>query len=448
MSAPADAAVQFARCLIANLRAGVRLALFLPGPRFQASLLQLLVLIALGWVCAALADHDPSGSTFEVSRWGVALEAARSYFWLAALALVALLDGSARHFLRLAVACASADIVVWTVWLALGWSWPEWAPQRYWTLAWFGAFVWQAAILLRALVLVRGEFRWRAPACAALYAAALYVNVELLPDEPLFLREIPADTEPPLNIEDVYYGQAALLEEQLRAVAPGRPGTVDLFFLGFGGYAGENVFRREVLQVRDIMAARFGTGPRSAVLINNRGTVQEIPLANRPNLAYLLNGIAGRMALQEDILFLFLTSHGREDGQLSVDFWPLGMNDLTAPALRSALDEAGIKWRVLVVSACYSGSFLETLASPTTLVITAAARDKSSFGCAHENRWTYFGEAYFKDALRDTRSFSAAFERARARIQARELAEDKEPSEPQMSLGAEVDAQLKRLAPP
>ena len=68
-------------------------------------------------------------------------------------------------------------------------------------------------------------------------------------------------------------------------------------------------------------------------------------------------------------------------------------NDLRAAELRSILDAAGIGWRVIVISACYSGSFVDELRSDRTLVITASRADRNSFGCSNEADMTYFGRA-------------------------------------------------------
>jgi hypothetical protein len=163
--------------------------------------------------------------------------------------------------------------------------------------------------------------------------------------------------------------------------------------------------------------------------VNNRRTVQELPAASVSNLRWALNGVAGKMDLEEDILFLYLTSHGSPH-LVSVYFPELALNNLEDRALKDMLDHAGIKWRVLVVSACYSGSFIDTLKDDRTLIITAAAANKTSFGCSDETDWTYFGDAYINTALRGDRSFIAAFEHARAIIAEKESAGQLTPSEP------------------
>jgi hypothetical protein len=145
------------------------------------------------------------------------------------------------------------------------------------------------------------------------------------------------------------------------------------------------------------------------------------------------------------VLFLFLTSHGAPD-LLAVSFPPHRLLNLTPRQLRAMLDAAAIRWRVIVVSACYSGSFIDALKDARTLVITAAARDRSSFGCSSENDFTYFGDAYFNQALRHGGSFIAAFALARRLIAAREAREGLKPSRPQIYVGAQIRAKLDELA--
>ena len=43
------------------------------------------------------------------------------------------------------------------------------------------------------------------------------------------------------------------------------------------------------------------------------------------------------------------------------------------------------------------------------MVITAARADRTSFGCADENDFTYFGRAFFNEALPASGSFFEAF---------------------------------------
>ena len=147
------------------------------------------------------------------------------------------------------------------------------------------------------------------------------------------------------------------------------------------------------------------------------------------------------MNADEDVLFLTLSSHGDEN-VIQLANPPLAMDNLDATWLREALDASGIRWRVIVVSACYSGSFIDELASPTTVIITASAADKMSFGCTNSAEMTYFGQAFFAESLRENTSFSDAFKDAAYRVQERELYMGFEPSEPQMVIGSLMETAL------
>jgi len=97
---------------------------------------------------------------------------------------------------------------------------------------------------------------------------------------------------------------------------------------------------------------------------------------------------------------------------------------LSAQRLGELLRDSGIRWKVVLISACYSGGFIDPLADERTLVITASRADRTSFGCADTNELTDFGRAYFKEALSNVnRKLIEAQEQERSRI-ARELHDD------------------------
>ena len=233
-----------------------------------------------------------------------------------------------------------------------------------------------------------------------------------------------------------------------RAVAAGRPpgrsGITELFFVGFAGYAREHVFLNEASAAADLLATRFDAAGHSVLLANNRRTIDSLPLASATNLRATLAGVSAKMNADEDVLFLFLTSHGSK-GRIAVNFWPLDLDQLPATELKDMLDSARIKWRVIVVSACYSGSFVDVLKDEHTLIMTASSADRTSFGCGHDGDYTYFGDAYFGHALREDLSFARAFEAASALIDKRERAEGLTASRPQIYEGAQIGAHLRDI---
>lgn len=235
--------------------------------------------------------------------------------------------------------------------------------------------------------------------------------------------------------------QPAMIDAAADALAPQRPGVTDVYLVTMAGDGGSGVFRREVESVAALFAERFDSRGRSLALINSPVTADKAPLATTDNLRRALARVGRAMDRKEDVLFLFLTSHGSRES-FYIDAGPVSADSLHSDELREMLDESGILWRVLVISACYSGSFIDELRDPHTLVITASRHDRNSFGCASERDWTYFGDAYFDDALRREWSFIRAFDIADAAITAREQEEGLRASLPQIEVGRDIAAKL------
>jgi hypothetical protein len=116
------------------------------------------------------------------------------------------------------------------------------------------------------------------------------------------------------------------------------------------------------------------------------------------------------------------------------------------------LDKAGIHWRVVVISSCFSGAYIPSLQTPGSLIITAAEATKTSFGCTDDADFTYFGRAFFDEALRQEHSLVNAFQAAKQTIATREKEEGFTPSQPQMFIGADMEKALptfeRELFPP
>ena len=247
--------------------------------------------------------------------------------------------------------------------------------------------------------------------------------------------------------ESTLFDQPARIAEAVEKVEPGKPGVINTFFVGFAGDGSQQIFRREVLFGESVFADRMASGHRSLELINDESDRLSHPLGTMTGLSYALKLVASRMNADEDVLVLFLTSHGSQDEGLYVRNGNLPLNSIEPEEVRRALDISGIKWRVVIVSACYSGAFIDALKSDTTLVITAADADHTSFGCADDRDLTYFGEAFLKDALPKAASLEEAFVAARDDIAQREKAEKLTPSNPQMFVGEAMARKLMELGP-
>jgi hypothetical protein len=149
---------------------------------------------------------------------------------------------------------------------------------------------------------------------------------------------------------------------------------------------------------------------------------------------------AAKMDRDRDLLALILTSHGSPAG-IAVQAGRR-VEILSPRALAGLLDGAGVRHRIVIISACYSGVFLGPLANDDSLVITAADSEHSSFGCQDKVKWTYFGDAFFSTALRHTADLRQAFDEARAIVRQRELHYHLVPSNPQIAGGKNIDVLL------
>lgn len=316
-----------------------------------------------------------------------------------------------------------------------GWL-PSWS-YSFLPILFLVLFLWQTLALLW-IFFRRLRISWWERIIVLVGAVALLTIWQRnVADQPIF-KQIPVE---PVLEEAALYEQPRLLQQALDRIDPSIPGKSDWYFMGVAGFSDQNVFRSEINKVRELFDVRFGTSGHSLALINNNYTWLDEPIATKTSILRGLKTIGQQMNADEDVLFLTLSSHGDEN-VIQLANPPLAMDNLDATWLREALDASGIRWRVIVVSACYSGSFIDELASPTTVIITASAADKMSFGCTNSAEMTYFGQAFFAESLRENTSFSDAFKDAAYRVQERELYMGFEPSEPQMVIGSLMETAL------
>lgn len=265
----------------------------------------------------------------------------------------------------------------------------------------------------------------------------------LLPDEGW-----PQDAPTP---EQVIVAQPALLDRELTQLKPRTPGKVNLYAVAFAGDGGEDVFRNEAEYFKRLFAQRFHQAGHVIVLENNPASLTTLPLADWSNLESALDALAAKMDPQQDILLLYLTTHGSEDHTLLVDMDPLPLDQIGAKDLAGILAEHPFKHKVVIVNACYSGGFIPPLRGAGTMIITAARANRSSFGCGEQSQFTWFGHAFLVDALNHSGDFAQAFQLARKEVAQWEQHDGYPPSEPQLNIGANIQAQLdlwKKQNPP
>ena len=238
--------------------------------------------------------------------------------------------------------------------------------------------------------------------------------------------------------------QGELVADFADSIDVGNPDKTDLYFVSFAGDAKQDVFMQEALYTQRLFDRQYDTAGRSVALVNNEKTTASNLVASNENLERALKVIGKKMD-REDVLYLYLTSHGSRDHQLSIDFPPHTVTDFGAIEVRRMLDEADIKWRVIVVSACFAGGFIEPLKSPYTVIATAADSEQSSFGCSDDRDFTYYGEAIFERQMARGVGILAALDGARDIVLSMEQAEGYEPSNPQLWQGSAAVEKMTEL---
>ena len=321
-------------------------------------------------------------------------------------------------------------------------------------------FVWWVGAMTCIVGSLEQQSGWRLVGrIAGLWLALFAANVAL-PHTPLF---VPPDFDPrnanwwetayaahraegkprsqgAAQVTQVEKSQPRLLQEQFAQLTPSRKGETEIFTLAVAGWADQDVFVKELDGALEALGSVLPIKGRTVRLINRRDTVTTVPLANFPNFKAAVHAISNVMDKDNDVFVLVMTSHGEQTGfalQL-----PGGVAELTPQQVAAALDGEGIKNRVVIVSACFSGIFVPPLANDNTIVITAADAKHTSFGCAPERDWTYFGDAFFHQSLHAGADFENAFDHARVLIHGWEMMDHATPSNPQGSFGPALVAKL------
>jgi hypothetical protein len=233
----------------------------------------------------------------------------------------------------------------------------------------------------------------------------------------------------PDSLELGLLAQGRLLDDALNNVPASTP-AVELYTLTVGGDGKQSVFLRESDYVSNMLNSRFGAFGQIR-LVNHRDHLVDRPMATRENLRRAALTLAERSG-PEDLIFIYLTSHGTSEHELVLDQPRMELADLPADELAAVLAPLKNRDKIIVISACYSGGFLPALKDERTMIMTASRADRVSFGCSEEANFTYFGDALFAQALNQTDDLEQAFKLAKATVAERELADNFEASEPQI----------------
>jgi len=205
------------------------------------------------------------------------------------------------------------------------------------------------------------------------------------------------------------------------------------------------VFNREAREAGRVLSSRFDAAGRTLVLASDEGGERADAPATPEALASALGSVASVMNRDEDVVVLYTTSHGSPHAGLNFRDPARGAAVIAPAQLAGMLDRPGLKNRLIILQACFSGQFVDALAAPRTVVATASSSMKSSFGCSAGNDWTFFGYALINQAMRQPDSFVRQFRRAFVTILGWEQKSGFESSSPQISIGDQAASWLAAL---
>ncbi len=237
--------------------------------------------------------------------------------------------------------------------------------------------------------------------------------------------------------------QRRRLDAALGGLEPQRPGVVDAYVVTIA-LDSDPVFAREARAAKDVLVRRYDAAGRDLSLAGPDGTQDDLPHGSIDNLLISLARIAEVMDPQEDVLVLYTTSHGLPLG-LAYHYGDKGYGILSPQTLATALEDLGIERRILILSACFSGVFVPELSNEEGAVLTAAAAQRSSFGCQPENDWTFYGDALINRAMRQPVSLTEAARAAGRTVAGWETDQRLLASLPQTAIGARVSEWLPEL---
>lgn len=461
------ALTEFAR----NLAAGARLACLLPVRRldFRIGVGSLVVLLLLSAVLDIGLDTVRAADDAVFSWQGVSAETYSAGALLFVSALVSLLLRQRTLLLALPTIVFAAYP---TLQVARGILLivPGASDLRAALTAWQddALFAWTVLVFVRAAAVALAEVparvavqrsptsdppartrawprRWlRTGLVAAALLAPLWFGPVFAPDAPWW-RPAGVDADPdypnPAS-EPVIDAQRVLFDEALAGLADSRAGVTDLYFVAMAA-SESDALRSDVLSAQEVMDERWATDGRSVALVNHRASLLEQPMASVTNLREALAEIAQVIDADEDVVMLYVAGNGAPGGAVDVALPPYDLVPLTPAGVRRLLDDAGIRWRIVVVTACYAGAWLTALADDHTLVLTATAGGGAGAGCAVSEGGTAFGSALFGAGLTEADTMEGAFAAARRSIGEHALGDA--ASLPQMAVGEAMAGKLREL---
>jgi Peptidase C13 family len=228
----------------------------------------------------------------------------------------------------------------------------------------------------------------------------------------------------------------ALLKQQFEAAEQQRSSKPEgrIIFAGFAMHSQSKAFRSDVVTTEKSI---LSIDPNAIIFkLNNPAFGQDAdwPYSTTQNIEQVLKKVSA-MARPEDKVVVLMSTHGNVD-VLAVNFNKNAYPHVSPKVLNEWLGGLRGKPTLLLLSACHSGSFVQPLSGPSRVILAAAAKDRTSFGCQFHSNNTYFIDALMNQPSLLDRSLEQLMDQAKIIIDKKESDQKlSPPSLPQSSVG-------------
>lgn len=274
---------------------------------------------------------------------------------------------------------------------------------------------------------------------ALLMALTLALTAILAPlhataqDAALKLALTPQNAQAKAQSKQLLEQEFKVVQEQAQAQAQAGP---RLWYAGFGFDSGTGAFRGDV----DLTEKRIkAINPNIlSYKLDNQVQTRELdrPFAHLGSFQATFKHL-GQQLRDQDFVVVLLSSHGNV-GYIANQIGSRRYGDIAAHHIKTVLQNLKDTPTIIIISACFSGSLIPSLEAPNRIILTAASKDKASWGCSPLDQNTFFIDALLGDGFDPSLSLAANFEQTKLRVAKREEEGKLAASEPQIFIGAKM----------
>ncbi|WP_431150650.1 C13 family peptidase [Acidovorax facilis] len=217
---------------------------------------------------------------------------------------------------------------------------------------------------------------------------------------------------------------------------PEPPGRI--IFAGFAMHSQSKVFRNDVLLAEKLVKDIDPNALMLKLANPARDQSADWPQATPENFALVMSKMA-EVARPRDRVLLLISTHSNP-GLLNINAGGKHLPPLTPQILSNALAPLNDVPTLVVLSACYSGAFIEPLKAPNRVLLTATDARRTTFNCQYKGDHTPFAEALFGQAGAENRSVTDWMGEAQKSIAAQERRRKVPASQPRIFVGDEAKA--------